>query len=65
MVRSPGATDSFRLAMVAAVEDLRVGQHAGNLVEHADEVFDRLLGPLGGDLRLLLLQVVGGGRLYW
>ena len=50
-MRQVTRSDRFRgLTMVAAMEDLRRRQDARNLVEHADEIFDRLLRAFGGDL---------------
>ena len=51
----------LRLAMIAPVKQVSLGPHAGLLVEHAHEILDGLLGPLGADPFLVLLQFVGRG----
>ncbi len=48
--------------MVASMKDLCRRHDAGNLIEHADEILDGLLGTFGGDLGLFLFEVVRGSR---
>ncbi len=59
IVRSPGPTAAVGWRWSPRWKTCVSGTDAGDLVEHAHEVLDRLPGPDRGDLLALLLQVVG------